>query len=50
MQPLTYYQLNETVPLRVRKFDQTSVKDFILNSKFLQWKVMYIMVNLMVIY
>ena len=34
-QPLTYYQLNETVPLNVRKTDQTSTKDFILNSKFL---------------
>ena len=33
--PLTYYWLNETVPLKVRKLDQTSVKDYILNSKFL---------------
>ena len=34
-QPLTYYWLNETVPLKVRKIDQTSTKDYILNSKFL---------------
>ena len=34
-QPLTYYRLNETVPLKVRKIDQTSTKDYILNSKFL---------------
>ena len=34
-QPLTYYQLNETVPLKVRKIDQTSTKDYFLNSKFL---------------
>ena len=34
-QPLIYYQLNETVPLEVRKIDQTSTKDYILNSKFL---------------
>ena len=33
-QPLTYYRLNETVPLKVRKIDQTSTKDYILNSKF----------------
>ena len=31
VQPLTYYQLNETVPLKVRKIDQTSTKDYILN-------------------
>ena len=34
-QPLTYYWLNEIVPLKVRKTDQTSTKDYILNSKFL---------------
>ena len=34
-QPLTYYWLNETVPLKVRKIDQTSTKYYILNSKFL---------------
>ena len=34
-QPLTYYRLNETVPLKVRKIDQTSTKYYILNSKFL---------------
>ena len=34
-QPLTYYRLNKTVPLKVRKTDQTSTKDYILNSKFL---------------
>ena len=34
-QPLTYYQLNETVPLKVRKINHTSTKDYILNSKFL---------------
>ena len=34
-QPLTYYWLNETVPLKVRKIYQTSAKDYILNSKFL---------------
>ena len=34
-QPLTYYRLNETVPLKVRKIDQTSTKDYFLNSKFL---------------
>ena len=34
-QPLTYYRLNETVPLKVRKIDQTSTKYHILNSKFL---------------
>ena len=33
-QPLTYYWLNETVPLKVRKIDQTFTKDYILNSKF----------------
>ena len=33
-EPLTYYRLNETVPLKVRKIDQTSTKDYILNSKF----------------
>ena len=35
VQPLTYYRLNKTVPLKVRKIDQTSTKDDILNSKFL---------------
>ena len=34
-QPLTYYRLNETVPLKVRKIDQTSTKDYTLNSKLL---------------
>ena len=34
-QPLTYYRLNETVSLKVRKIDQTSTKDYISNSKFL---------------
>ena len=34
-QLLTYYRLNETVPLKVGKIDQTSTKDHILNSKFL---------------
>ena len=34
-QPLTYYRLNETVPLKARKIDQTSTEDYILNSKFL---------------
>ena len=34
-QPLTCYRLNETVPLKVRKIDQASTKDYILNSKFL---------------
>ena len=34
-QPLNYYRLNKTVPLNVRKIDQTSTKDYILNSKFL---------------
>ena len=38
-QPLTYYRLNEAVPLQIRKIDQTSSKDYILNSKFLLWKV-----------
>ena len=33
-QPLTYYWLNETVPLKVRKIDQTFTEDYILNSKF----------------
>ena len=32
--PLTYYRLNETVLLKVRKIDQTSTKDYIFNSKF----------------
>ena len=49
-QPLTYYRLKETVPLKVRKIDQTSTKDYILNSKSSLWKVMYIKVNLMVIF
>ena len=49
-QPLTYYWLNETATLKVRKIDQTFTKDYILNSKFLQWRVMYIMANLMVIF
>ena len=34
-QPLTYYRLNQTVLLKVRKIDQTSTKDYIFNSKFL---------------
>ena len=34
-QPLNYYRLNKTVPLKVRKIDQTSTEDYILNSKFL---------------
>ena len=34
-QPLNYYRLNKTVPLNVRKIDQTSTEDYILNSKFL---------------
>ena len=34
-QPLTYYRLNETVLLKVRKIDQIFTEDFILNSKFL---------------
>ena len=38
------------MPLKVRKTDQTSTKDYILNSKVLQWKVMYKTVNLMVIF
>ena len=34
-QPLNHYRLNKTVPLNVRKIDQTSTEDYILNSKFL---------------
>ena len=34
-QPLTYYRLNETVLPKVRKIDQASTKDYILNSKLL---------------
>ena len=36
-QPLTYYRKSTTeiVPLKVRKIDQISTKDYILNSKFL---------------
>ena len=34
-QLLTYHWLNETVLLKVRIIDQTSTKDYILNSRFL---------------
>ena len=34
VQLLTYHRLNETVLLKVRIIDQTSTKDYILNSRF----------------
>ena len=34
-QLLTYHRLNETALLKVRIIDQTSTKDYILNSRFL---------------
>ena len=49
-QPLTYCWLSEAVSLNFGKIDQTFSRYYTLNSKFLQCKVMYVMVNLTVIF